>query len=210
MIAMADDADTDVLIERAARAEGAARDELFRRYRHRLKQMVTVRIDRRLAARLDPSDVVQDVFAEATRHLSEYLRDRPLPFYPWLRRLAWERLVDLHRRHVQARRRSLAREELHIGGVSDESLQLLANRLAGSGTSPSNRAVREELRQRVQRALVHLDDNDREVLLLRYFEQLSTQETASVLGLSDSGVKSRLMRALVRLRELVDEPEARP
>jgi RNA polymerase sigma-70 factor (ECF subfamily) len=206
---MADDTDTEALIERAARHDRVARDELFRRYRVRLKQMIVVRMDRRLTVRLDPSDVLQDVLAEATRHLSEYLRDRPLPFYPWLRRLAWARLVDLHRRHLQARRRSLGREEVRIG-ISDESLQLLANRLAAAGTSPSNRAVREEMRQRVQDAMARMDDPDREVLLLRYFEQLSTQETAAVLGLSDSGVKSRLMRALVRLRDLVDQQEVRP
>jgi RNA polymerase sigma-70 factor (ECF subfamily) len=94
--------------------------------------------------------------------------------------------------------------------AGDQPLQALADRLAASGTSPSGRAVREELRQRVQQAISRLDEHDREVLLLRYFEQLSTHETAAVLGLTDSAVKSRLMRALVRLRDLVEEREAQP
>jgi RNA polymerase sigma-70 factor (ECF subfamily) len=207
---MLNDHDTEALLERAGRGDGAARAELLTRYRERLRQMVAIRMDRRLAARLDPSDVVQDTLAEATRHLAAYLRDRPLPFYPWLRRLAWERLVDLRRRHVLARKRSLAREEPDIGTTADDSLQALADRLAATGPSPSGEAVRQELRQRVRQALDRLDDHDREVLLLRYFEQLSTHETAAVLGLSASAVKSRLMRALMRLRDLVDDQETRP
>jgi RNA polymerase sigma-70 factor (ECF subfamily) len=207
---MLNDRDTEALLERASCGDGAARAELLTRYQPRLRQMVAFRMDRRLAARLDPSDVVQDALAEATRHLGAYLRDRPLPFYPWLRRLAWERLVDLHRRHVASGKRSLMREERGEGVAGDQPLQALADRLAASGTSPSGRAVREELRQRVRQALGRLDEHDREVLLLRYFEQLSTHETAAVLGLTDSAVKSRLMRALVRLRDLVEEREARP
>jgi RNA polymerase sigma-70 factor (ECF subfamily) len=201
---MPDAADTEALIERAGRGDTAARNQLLTRYRERLRQMVMVRMDRRLAPRVDPSDVVQDALAEATRHFAEYLRDRPLPFYPWLRRLTWERLVDLHRRHIQARRRSLAREQPAMDAASDESLLALVDRLAAGGTSPSGRAARTELRQRVRQALMELETLDREVLLLRYFEQLSTQETAAVLGISESGAKSRLMRALIRLRALVE------
>jgi RNA polymerase sigma-70 factor (ECF subfamily) len=201
---MPDAADTEALIERAGRGDTAARDQLLTRYRQRLRQMVMVRMDRRLAPRVDPSDVVQDALAEAMRHFAEYLRDRPLPFYAWLRRLTWERLVDLHRRHIQAGRRSLIREQPALVATSEESLVALVERLAASGTSPSGRAARAELRQRVRQALACLEAPDREVLLLRYFEQLSTQETAAVLEISESGVKSRLMRALVRLRTLVE------
>src|SRR4051794_11198000 len=105
--------DTELLLDRAAGAGGDAdaRNRLLQRHRDRLKRMVAVRSDPRLAARVDPSDVVQEALADAAGKLDGYLRDRPLPFYPWLRRLAAERLVALHRRHVQARRRSVTREE---------------------------------------------------------------------------------------------------
>src|SRR6516165_5011523 len=97
------DADTDELLERAGSGDTTAREQLLIRHRARLRRMVAVRLDRRLAARVDPSDVVQETLAEAARNLADYLRERPIPFYPWLRRLAWERLVKLHRRHIRTR-----------------------------------------------------------------------------------------------------------
>src|SRR3954447_3666960 len=93
-------ADTDALLDRAARGDAEARQQLLDRHRRRLRRMVALRFDRRLAARADPSDVVQEALADAGRKLDGYLRDRPLPFYPWLRQLAWERLVKLRRRHT--------------------------------------------------------------------------------------------------------------
>src|SRR5438105_15692238 len=118
-------ADTEHLLERVAAGDCAARDQLLRRHRHRLGRMVAVRFDPRLAARVDPSDVVQETLAEAAANLDRYLQDRPLPFYPWLRQLAQRRLIDLHRRHVQARRRSVTREV----GLPDHSALALADRL---------------------------------------------------------------------------------
>jgi RNA polymerase sigma-70 factor, ECF subfamily len=80
--------DTDELLNRTAHGDRAARDQLLVRHRQRLRQAVAYRLDRRLAARVDPSDVVQEVLAEAARKLPDYLRERPLPFYPWLRQMA--------------------------------------------------------------------------------------------------------------------------
>ena len=97
----ADQLDTEELLDRAGQGDGEARQRLLARHRHRLRQMVIVRLDRRLAARLDPSDIVQEALADAARGLDDYLRDRPVPFYPWLRRFAWERLVEVNRRHLQ-------------------------------------------------------------------------------------------------------------
>src|SRR5262245_32662781 len=110
--------DTELLLERAAAGDAGARDRLLQRHRGRLRRMVAVRADPRLAARVDPSDVVQETLADAARKLDAYLRDRPLPFYPWLRRLAQERLAALHRRHVRAKRRSVTRE---AGALPDRS-----------------------------------------------------------------------------------------
>src|SRR5947199_6728907 len=122
------DADTEELLARAGRGDSAAREQLLGRHRERLCRMVAVRLDRRLAARIDPSDVVQEALMEASRKLSNYLRQRPLPFYPWLRRLAWEHLVKLHQRHLAARKRSVTREEQGIRGLPDESPAELAER----------------------------------------------------------------------------------
>jgi RNA polymerase sigma-70 factor (ECF subfamily) len=166
--------------------------------------MVAVRMDRRLAARIDPSDVVQDALAEAQRTMDDYLRDRPLPWYPWLRRLAWERLIQLHRQHIGAGKRSLLQERGIDLVLPDQSAMMLVNRLIASETSPSRHAIREETRDRVRAALDGLTPRDREVLVLRFLEQLSTAETAAVLEIGEGAVKSRLMRAVVRFRDLLD------
>src|SRR5262249_62353015 len=97
-------------VRAAGRGDARPRGRLAERHRGRLRRMVAVRLDRRLAARVDPSDVVQESLAEADRRLDGYLRERPLPFYPWLRQLAWERLTALYRRHVPAQPRSVTRE----------------------------------------------------------------------------------------------------
>jgi RNA polymerase sigma-70 factor (ECF subfamily) len=202
------DSDTEELIERAGRGDTLARQELLVRHQARLRQMITVRMDRRLTARLDPSDVVQEVFADACQKMSDYLQKRPLPFYPWLRQLAWERLVKLHQRHIQAQRRSTTREQRLDMALSDESVLALADRLLASGSSPSRQAMREELHRRVQVALAQLAERDREVLVMRYLEQLSTREIAAVLGIAEGAVKTRHLRALERLRKLLGDDAA--
>src|SRR5262249_46640308 len=94
------DPEVDGLLLRAEGGDDKARQLLLSRHRHRLRQMIALRLDPRLAARIDPSDVVQDALADADQDLSDYLRDRSMPFYAWLRRFAWDRLVELHRRHI--------------------------------------------------------------------------------------------------------------
>jgi RNA polymerase sigma-70 factor (ECF subfamily) len=203
------DPETEELMDRAGRGDASARQELLLQHQARLRQMIAVRMDRRLGARLDPSDVVQEVFADACKKLSDYLQRRPLPFYPWLRQLAWERLVKLHQRHIQAQRRSTTREQHDDMALPDESALALANRLLAPGSSPSRQVMREELRRRVQVALGQLADRDREVLVMRYLEQLSTREIAAVLEITEGAVKTRHLRALERLRKLLGEEFAK-
>jgi RNA polymerase sigma-70 factor (ECF subfamily) len=193
--------DTDRLLDLAQSGAADARQQLLARHQQRLRKMVGLHLDRRVAARVDPSDVVQETLAEADRKLADYLRDRPLPFYPWLRQIARERLVKLHRRHLSAKKRSARREEPGVLELPEESVFELASRLVAPGSAPSKHLLREELRQRVQKALAELRHTDREVLVLRYLEQLSTRETAAVLGISEGAVKVRHLRALDRLRK---------
>src|SRR5947209_2999703 len=129
--------DTEELLRRSAAGDRAARGALLQRHRGRLRRMVALRLDPRLAARLDPSDVVQEVLAEADRRLDDYLRQRPLPFYPWLRQLAADRLADAHRRHLGAARRSVTREEPAGAGPAGGSEEELAERLLASGARPA-------------------------------------------------------------------------
>jgi RNA polymerase sigma-70 factor (ECF subfamily) len=171
---------------------------LLERYRNRLKTMIRVRMDQRLQGRFDPSDVVQDAFVEAHRRLAEYVDTRPMEFYPWLRGLAWDRLVDLHRRHLTAAKRSVDRE------MVDASSHALVTYLADSRFSPLRDVLRDELRARIQSALDLLPPIAREVLLLRFVEQLSVREASEVLNISETALKSRQLRALKSLGQHLD------
>jgi RNA polymerase sigma-70 factor (ECF subfamily) len=199
--------DTEELLRRAAGGDLSARGALWQRHRPRLRRMVALRLDPRLAARVDPSDVVQETLAQADRRLDDYLRERPLPFYPWLRQLAGDRLADAHRRHVRAARRSVTREQGVLPPLADASALELAEGLlfqvAAATAGPSEAARRHELRDRVRAALAALPERDREVLVLRHLEQLTAREVAAVLGLTEAGVKSRALRAMQRLRALL-------
>src|SRR5262245_50734995 len=155
------DRETEALVQRASQGDENARQELLARFRERLRHMVAARMDRRLRTRLDPSDVVQEALADAFQKLADYLRQRPLPFYPWLRDLAWRRLIDLHRRHLLAQKRSVKQEEGQSPGLPDESVLELAERLMDAGSSPSTPLLRDELRQQVHRALSQLPERDR-------------------------------------------------
>ncbi len=196
--------DTDELLRRAHAGDTSAEGKLLRRHRDRLRRMVAVRIDPRLAARVDPSDVVQEALVEATRKLPNYLRDRPLPFYPWLRKIAWERLVHLHSQHVGAQKRSVTREGPG-DFVPDQSAMQLVDRLVAGGTSPSGRMAREEMRARVRQALRHLPEHYREVVILRHLEQLAFQEIAGILGIGQAATRSRYRRAMERLHNLLSD-----
>ena len=131
------DPDTETLLQRVADGDRSARNALLERHRSRLRRMIAWRLDRRLAARVDPSDVLQEALADAAGKLDEYVRRRPLPFYPWLRQIAWNRLTDLYRRHVRAGRRSVTREEPAALGLPADSAHELAERLLVSAASPS-------------------------------------------------------------------------
>jgi RNA polymerase sigma-70 factor (ECF subfamily) len=180
--------DTEQLLDRVAKGESSAAATLLDRHRQRLRRMVQLRIDPRLAARIDPSDVVQEALGEAHRRLPQFAAERPIPFYPWLRRIAWERLLQMRRHHLQAKRRSVMRED--VLPLSGKSEILLAERLAAA-SSPSEQLVRREMCQRVRRAIAELPDNDREVIVLKHLEELSFQEAAAVLEIGTAALYSR-------------------
>jgi RNA polymerase sigma-70 factor (ECF subfamily) len=199
-------ADTIELVRLAVDGDRAAMEVLLARHREQLSRMVSVRLDPRLRGRLDPSDIVQDVLVEASQKMAAQLREKPANFYPWLRGLAWDRLCRIHRYHVGAQKRSVAREErdwqVH---VDDESVVKLAECIAATGGGPSSRLIHEELRARVREALTQLPSKDREVLVLRFLEGLSTQDSAGVLGVTVNTVKVRQFRAIERLQELLGD-----
>ncbi len=199
---MTDATDLDELLAQAAAGDETALTQLFTRYRKRLKQMIRLRLNRRLQGRIDDSDILQEAYLEAAKRLPEYLAKKPLPFFLWLRRLTGEKLIDAHRRHLGAKMRDAGQDvSLHRGPMPAASSASLAAQLLGHLTSPSQAAIKAETRLRVQEALNGMDPLDREILALRHFEQLSNPEVAETLGLNESTASSRYLRALKRLKD---------
>ena len=197
------ESDTSELLAAACRGDKSAANQLVGHYRDRLRRMVAVRMDDRLSARIDPSDVVQETLMLAAQQLADYVQDPPLPFYPWLRQLACNRLAALYRRHLEADKRSIRREQsLNISG---ESAIQLAERLACHESGPVQRAVRKEMCQRVRAALSALAESDREILILRHLEQHSYRDCAVILQVTEVAAKQRYVRALRRIRRLLED-----
>lgn len=201
-----DSSETQELLKHAADGDASATGRLLDRHRAGLRRMVGARLDPLLQRRVDASDIVQEVMVEASRRLSDYLREPVLPFHLWLRQMARDRMIDAHRRHRQAARRSLDREQpLEPAGWLDRSTLELAVQLCDGERTPAAAALWNELHRRFVTALEALDDTDREVICMRHFEQLSNRDVAAALGLSEAAAGMRYLRALRRLRVVLGE-----
>jgi RNA polymerase sigma-70 factor (ECF subfamily) len=227
-----DSSQTQILLARARQGESSAVNELLDRHREALRRMIDLRMDRMIQRRVDASDIVQDVLVEANRRLAEYLKSggdntAPMPFHLWLRHIARDRLIDAHRRHRQAARRSIDRE-LPVSQASPPAKSPtlpvshsppLPFTAAGGNSSfdalaqfpdpeltPAAAATWHELERRFLQALETLEEQDQEVILMRHFEHLSNTEVAQALNLSDAAAGMRYLRAMRKLRALLDEP----
>lgn len=200
-----DENQTRELLNDARRGDPAAIDRLLDRHREALRRMVQLRMDPALERRVDASDIVQDTMLEASRRLAEYLRNSTMPFHLWLRHIARDRLIDAHRRHRVAARRSLDREQPLTAAHGDQSALDLIQQLQDPELTPAAAATQREIARRFQAAIESLDPRDREVVLLRHYEQLSNQETARILGLTEPAAGMRYLRAIRRLRALLSE-----
>jgi RNA polymerase sigma-70 factor (ECF subfamily) len=202
---MADEHDSDeALMTRFKAGDTDALAHLFGRHRDRLRQMVHLRLDRRLQGRIDPSDVLQEAFLDIYRRQSEYRADSKMPPFVWLRFLTGQRLLALHRRHLGAQIREAGREvSLQADDLPQADSLSLANLLLGRLTTPSLAVMRAELQIHLQDVLNGMDPIDREVLVLRHFEELSNGETAAILGLQKAAASNRYVRALKRLTDIL-------
>jgi RNA polymerase sigma-70 factor, ECF subfamily len=193
------------LLRRAQAGDQQALATLFGRYRDRLGKMVRLRLDRRLTGRIDTSDVLQDAYLDVARRFPEYAAAPTVPFYLWVRALTGQRLIDLHRHHLGARMRDAGLEvSLYRGALPTASSASLAEHLLAGLTSPTQAAIRAEMRLRLQEALNSMDAIDREVVVLRHFEELNNVETAEVLGIETSAASKRYIRALRRLKAILN------
>jgi len=199
-----DPGDSVDLIARAQAGDRQALNSLLGRYRDRLRRMVEMRLDTRLRARFDASDVLQEACVEVAEHLEDYLRDPKLPLFLWLRLLVGQRLMKLHRHHLGTQMRNASREvALYRGALPAASSAALAAQLLGKYTSPTQAALRAERILRLQEALNTLDPIDREILSLQHFEELTAAEAAQELGIEESAAAKRYFRALKRLKVIL-------
>lgn len=198
------DEEIDALLCGVNDGDETAVARLMGAHRPRIHRMVASRMDRNLRARIDPSDVVQEALLEASQRLPGYAKSQQIPFYPWLRQIAWDRLVDLHRRHVRTQKRSVLKE-VHTVRVGDDSVDAFVNLIPCSACSPSAIAMQDELRRRIQSGLSLLDSVSREVLIMHYVEEMKLREIAVALSVSEPAIKSRHIRGLQKLAKLLGE-----
>ena len=193
----------DELVCRIRGGDQAALATMFDRHRGRLEKMVRIRLDGRLQGRIDPADVLQEAFVDASNRMLDFARNPDFPLFLWLRFLTSQRLHMLHRQHFGPTRNPVREVSLHSGVLPQADSMSLAQQLLGRLTTPSQGAIRVEMQLRMQDALNAMDPIDREILALRHFEELTNKETAAVLGLQQTAASNRYVRALRRLKEIL-------
>lgn len=193
---------TQQLLRDAKAGDANAVNELLERHRDSLRRMVQARLDRAIAKRVDASDVVQDVLLEAHGRLASFIESGSMPFHLWLRHLAKDRMIDVHRRH-HAHRRNVDRERHPAQSADVSSAFDLFAQISAQELTPAAAAIRKEIEARFLSALEQLDETDREIMLMRHCEQLSNSEVAELLSLSQPAAGMRYLRALRRLRTVL-------
>ena len=176
--------------------------DLFSKYRLQLERMVDFRLD----GRVDSGDILQEAYLEIARRIGDYLKQPRVSFFVWARQITWQTLLSTHRLNLGVQKRDAAQEVALNWSPRDNGTSLsLASKLAGNMTSPSQAAIRDERAAKLRKALDAMDEMDREVLALRHFEHLTNKEVAEVLGIQKTAASNRYVRALERLREILDE-----
>ena len=210
--------ESQVMIQRLQAGDEQALGELFAHSRDRLARIVQFRIDRRLAGRVDTDDILQEAYLDAAKRLkhfgehgsaddeSQFGQQSSDSAFVWLRLVVNQTLIDVHRRHLGAQKRS-AKREVALGRPYDSSstaVSLMVH-LVGNLTSPSQAVVREELEAQLSTALESMEEIDREVLALRHFEELTNSEVAEILGITQKAASIRYVRALGRLKNVLGQ-----
>jgi RNA polymerase sigma-70 factor (ECF subfamily) len=197
---------TEELLASAKTGDEDAINRLLEKHRVAVRRLVELRLDRKVQRRVDVSDVVQDVMIEASGRLDKYLDDPVMAFHLWLRQIAWDRIIDTYRRHRVSAKRNMDREQPMTAAVGpDQSTLDFAVQLHDPGITPAAAATQKEIASRVESGIELLGDQDREIIIMRHYEHLSNQEIAQVLGLNAPAASMRYLRAVRRLKELLEE-----
>ena len=185
---------TAQLVQRARAGEDQAYEQLFARVATRLVTYVRLRIGAALRAQVDPLDVVQETYARAHVAFPSFEPTHERAFVPWLLRIADNCLRDLADHHGAQKRRPpapLARGSTVLAQLRDRH------------TNPLSRCARDEGADRLVAAMDALDAEEREALLLRYFQDMSVDEVVASMGRSRSTVLRILGRARLKLGQVL-------
>ena len=191
------------LLRRVKQGDEQALAELFSLYRDRLWRIINFRLDSRLAGRVDADDILQEAYLAAAQRISHYLDNSTQTFFIWLRLIANQTLIDVHRRHLGAQMRDASRDMSIHAHYAQATSMSIASQLLGNFTSPSQVFLREEASKQLEQAIESMEPIDREVLALRHFEELTNSEVAEVLGIQQKAASIRYVRALKRLKDVV-------
>jgi len=196
---------TDDLEQRLKQGDGTAFGELFTLHRQRIWQIIHFRLSEKIRARVDPDDVVQEVFLEAEKRIRHYIHGDFPSFFLWLRLVAGQTLSKIHRTHLGTESRNALREaNPAVKNLWGNTSLCLSQQFIAHMTSPSQAAIQVELIDEVRNALEGMNEIDREVLALRHFEELTNQEVAMELNIKPKAASIRYMRALERLRNVLE------
>jgi len=205
------DEQTETLLGAAREGDADAINRLLEKHRNAVRRMVELRLDRKVQRRVDVSDVVQDVMIEASGRLDKYLADPSMAFHLWLRQIAWDRIIDTYRRHRVSAKRNMDREQPMVTSAGpDQSTLELAVQLCDPALTPAAAATQREIAARVEASIEKMNDQDREIILMRHYEHLSNLEIAEVLGLNPPAASMRYLRAVRRLREMLQDDDFVP
>lgn len=205
----ASDDQTETLLAAAREGDADAVNRLLEKHRVPVRRLVELRLDRKVQQRVDVSDVVQDVMIEASGRLDKYLSDPKMAFHLWLRQIAWDRIIDTYRRHRVSAKRNMDREQpMAVQAGPDHSTMELAVQLCDPGLTPAAAATQREIALKVEEAIGKMNDQDREIILMRHYEHLSNMEIAEVLSVKPPAVSMRYLRAVRRLREMLQDDDA--
>lgn len=196
--------DSQNRIDRARAGDVEAWSQLLAEHAPRLERMVALRMHGVRLSGVEAADIVQDALLDAARRFAEWRTLDRYPPHTWLRLLAVQALNNALR-HSAREKREHRRERDLEGELSRVTPRAAADWLVSTHTTPTQAARRNELRDGVCAALEALEASDRDVILLRLFEQLSNDEAAAELGITPAAATKRFTRALQRLSPVLKE-----
>jgi RNA polymerase sigma-70 factor (ECF subfamily) len=198
--------ETEKWLTSAKVGDASAINHLLEQHRRPVRRLVEMRLDRKVQRRVDVSDVVQEVMVEASKRLQKYLENPEMAFHLWLRQIAWDHIIDTYRRHRVSAKRNMDREQPMVAaGGTDQSTLELAVQLCDPGVTPAAAATQREIAKRVEASVQLLPDQDREIITMRHYEHLTNLEISEALGLNPPAASMRYLRAIRRLRQVLDD-----